>query len=123
MDAATSDDSRAPSSLNHCSMNDTRIAGPRGRPTITKKIAVLIRDRQSEGVRMSLGLTLADDQVDVFVLDREFKGAEADMMNLELLGEMDVGCFSNVRDNAEMEYLSTAEIAARLVDYDHIVPY
>ena len=40
-----------------------------------KKIAVLVRERQSEALRMSLGLILVDDQVDVYVLDRKVRSS------------------------------------------------
>jgi hypothetical protein len=44
-------------------------AGRREKIKVGKKIAVLIRDRQEEGLRMAVGLTLMDDTVDIFVMD------------------------------------------------------
>jgi hypothetical protein len=35
----------------------------------TKKIAVIVRDRPGEALRVAGGLTLADDTIEVFVLD------------------------------------------------------
>ncbi len=88
-----------------------------------KRIAILIRGRQEEGLRMSLGLTLVDDDVDIFILGREFDLEGPGAENFELLEEMEVSVYTDNRDLAPLEYLSTAEIARRLPGYDHILPY
>jgi hypothetical protein len=91
---------------------------------MVKKIAVLVRDRQGEALRMSLGLTLVDDIVDVYVLDdRKLPGTEQDQLNLELMKEMEMKIYSNYRGNEDVEYLSTEEIARKLPEYDHVLPY
>lgn len=88
-----------------------------------KKIAVLVRERQSEALRMSLGLILGDDVVDVYVLDRKLQQTEESALHLEIMREMEMKLYTNYRENADMEYLTTAEIARRLPQYDNILPY
>ncbi|HEU5338487.1 MAG TPA: hypothetical protein VFU39_04285 [Sulfuricaulis sp.] len=88
-----------------------------------KKIAVVVRERESEALRMALGLTLMDDKVDVFVLDRRLIGSEEDLMNIELMKETGIRIFSNHRENPQAEYCTTEEIARQLLDYDHVLPY
>lgn len=90
---------------------------------MTKKIAVLIRDRQSEALRMSVGLTLVDDIVDVFVLDVELEQTEENKLNLELMKEVDMNTYSNNAANKSMTYLPIEEIANKLVAYDHVLAY
>jgi hypothetical protein len=91
--------------------------------TQMRKIAVMVRKRESEALRMALGLTLMDDKVDVFVLDRRLTGSEEDLMNLDLMKEMGILIFSNRRDTPHAEYRTTAEIARQLLDYEHVLPY
>lgn len=88
-----------------------------------KRIAVVIRSRLSEALRMALGLLLADDSVDVFLLGRKFNGSEQDAQNLALMKEMGIHVYSDERSNPDMEYLSTPELARRLATYDHVLPY
>ncbi len=88
-----------------------------------KKIAVLVRDRQSEALRMSLGLTLIDDIIDVYVLDGKLAATEQDQLNLELMEELEMKIYTNDRSNEEAEYLSTEQIAHKLLEYDHVLPY
>ena len=88
-----------------------------------KKIAVLVRDRQCEALRMSLGLILVDDLVDVYVLDRKLQATEETALHLETLKEMEMQIRTNCRDNEGMEYLPNEEIARKLPQYDHILAY
>ena len=90
---------------------------------MVKKIAVLVRDRQGEALRMSLGLTLVDDIIDIYVLDGKLEGTEQDHLNLELMKEMEMKIYSNYQGNEDVEYLSTEEIAHKLLEYDHVLPY
>lgn len=90
---------------------------------MAKKIAVLIRDRQGEGLRMGVGLTLADDVVDVYIFDRAVERNEKNDLNLETMKDMGGNVYTNYKDNADMEYISTEEIAKKLLEYDHIIPY
>ena len=88
-----------------------------------RKIAVLVRERQSEAMRMGLGLILADDLVDVYVLGRKLQATEETALHVETMKEMDMQIYTNCRENQDMEYLSTQEIALRLLQYDHILAY
>lgn len=90
---------------------------------MARKIAVLVRERRSEALRMSLGLTLVDDTVDVYVLDGKLDPTEGDEVNLELMEELEMEIFTNHRGNQGMKYLSTDELALKLADYDHVIPY
>jgi hypothetical protein len=90
---------------------------------MAKKIAVLVRDRQEEALRMGLGLTLANDEVNVFVLDRKVEKNEKNDMNIEMMGDLDVKLFTNCKENEGMEFISTEDLAAKLLEYDHILPY
>lgn len=90
---------------------------------MTRKIAVLVRDRESEALRMALGLTLMDDTVNVFLLDRKFDLSEADSANLELMRELDVAFFTNHEGNDGVDHVTTDDLARRLTEYDHVIPY
>lgn len=90
---------------------------------MAKKIAVLVRDRQAEALRMAVGITLMDDAIDVYVLDRKVEETEDNMLNLETMKELGVGIYTNYRSDHDMAYLSTEEIAGRILSYDHIIAY
>jgi len=90
---------------------------------MSKKIAVLVRDRQGEALRMSIGLILMDDTIDVYVLDRKVEETEGNTLNIETMKDLDMKLYTNCKDNEGMEYLSTEEIAQKLPEYDHILPY
>jgi hypothetical protein len=89
---------------------------------MAKKVAVLVRDRQDEALRMAVGLTLADDEISVFIMDKKLVSNEANDLNVETLGDMDVKIYSNNPEN-KFEQMSTEEIAKVLVSYDVILPY
>jgi hypothetical protein len=89
----------------------------------TKKIAVIVRDRQGEALRVAGGLTLADDTIEVFILDRKLDKNNPEIAQpLELVTELDLKVYSN---NAENGYttLSLEEMAKKLLEYDFAVPY
>ncbi len=88
-----------------------------------KKVAVLVRDRQDEALRMSVGITLLDDQIDVYVLDKKLEENEQNSLNIETLKELGQNIYTNFKENSDLEFLSTEEIARRLLEYDHIIPY
>jgi hypothetical protein len=91
-----------------------------------KKIGVIVNTgnsyRQSEAVRVALGLTLMDDRVELIVLDRELPRSKAVEKNLELLRSMKGKAYSNNPEN-KLETLSLEEIARKLLEYDVVVPY
>jgi hypothetical protein len=88
-----------------------------------KKIAVLVTDRESEALRMSLGLLLLGDTVEVYVLDRELGKTEENLKQLETMKEFEVKIYTNHRQDEGMEFCSTEEVALRLPQYDHVLPY
>ena len=90
---------------------------------MVKKIAVLVRERQNEALRMAVGLILMDDLIDVYVLDREVEQTEDNVMNLETMQEMEMNLYTNTEMNSGLQYCTTEQIAERLLDYDLIVPY
>lgn len=90
---------------------------------MSKKIAVLVRARQSEALRMALGLALADDAVDVYVLDGKLADTEDNRLYLTTLKEFEFRIFTNHPENDGLEYLSAEQIAQRLPHYDHTLPY
>lgn len=89
---------------------------------MAKKIAILVRDRQREGLRMAVGATLADDEINVFIMDRKIVPDDELTLNLKTLTDFEVKVFSNNPEN-QFEQKSTEEIAKSLVDYDLIIPY
>ncbi|RME66848.1 MAG: hypothetical protein D6778_04085 [Nitrospirae bacterium] len=88
-----------------------------------KKVAVVVRDRQEEALRMAVGMTIMVDHVDVYVLDRPVEKNEKNELNLETLKELGRAVFTNTKENPDMEFLPTEEIAKRLLEYDHVIPY
>jgi hypothetical protein len=89
----------------------------------TKKIAVIVRDRQGEALRVSGGLTLADDTIDVFVLDRKLDRNNAEIAQpLELVNDLDLKIYSNNPDNG-FTTISLEDMAKKLLEYDFVVPY
>lgn len=90
---------------------------------MAKKIALLVRDRQDEALRMAVGIVLMDDIINVFVLDRKVQESESNTLNLETMKDFDIETYSNCPDNADMQQISNTELAAKLLEYDHIITY
>jgi hypothetical protein len=89
----------------------------------TKKIAVIVRDRQAEALRVAGGLTLADDTIEVFILDRKLDKASPETAQpLELVSDLELKVYSN---NAENNYttITLEDMAKKLLEYDFVVPY
>lgn len=89
---------------------------------MAKKIAVLVRDRQGEAMRIAVGLTLADDEINVFVMDKKLEDNEGIALNVETLSDLDVKVYTNNPEN-NFEVMSTEDIACALVNYDTVIPY
>lgn len=79
-------------------------------------------DRQQEALRMSIGLTLADNRVTVFVMERPLEPGEMTDLNLQTLREMDADIFSTIPGNG-LTLLPTDEVSRMLVEYDAVIPY
>ena len=89
----------------------------------TKRIAVIVRDRQSEALRVSGGLTLADDTIEVFVLDRKLDKSNPEIAQpLELVTDLDLKVYSNNPENG-FTVISLEDMARKLLEYDFVVPY
>ncbi len=72
---------------------------------------------------MSIGLTLMDDSVDVYVLSRRLDRTDSIAANLDTIRELELPIYSDVRDQDYAEYLSTEQISNRMPEYDHVLPY
>ena len=89
----------------------------------TKKIAVIVRDRPAEALRVAGGLTLADDTIEVFVLDEKLDKSNAEIAApLELVTELELKMYSNNPDNGYTA-ITLEEMAKKLLEYDVVVPY
>jgi len=89
---------------------------------MAKKVAILVRDRKGEALRMAVGATLADDEINVFIMDDKLVPDEEMELNLETMSDLGVKIYTNNPENP-YEQMSTEEIARALPDYDVIIPY
>ena len=89
---------------------------------MTKKIAVLVRDRKHEALRMAVGATLMNDEVHVFVMDEKLESDYEIETDLQMLNDLKAKVFSNNPEN-DFEQKTTEEIANMLLDYNVVVPY
>lgn len=87
-----------------------------------KKVAVIVSDDQHGGLRMGVGLTLADIAVTVFLMDKPLEAADDIDLNVETLGDLDAKLYSNV-PGSKCEIMSTEEIARALTDFDAVIRY
>lgn len=90
---------------------------------MTKKIAVVVRERQSEALRMAIGIILLDDIIEVYVLGRKVEDNEQTRLYLETIQDLEIKAYTDVEENETMEYLQTEVIARQLCDYDHVLAY
>ncbi|MBI5870953.1 MAG: hypothetical protein HZB44_08395 [Actinobacteria bacterium] len=88
-----------------------------------KKVAVLVRDRQGEALRMSLGLILADDEVTVFNLGAPIERNDENNLSIESLEMMDCILYSINDVDEGFQKIIMQDIPAKLVEYDHVLPY
>lgn len=89
---------------------------------MAKKIAIMVRDRKGEALRMGVGATLADDEIQVFILDDKLEPDDEMALNLETMQDLDVKVVSNNPDNP-YEQMTNEEIAKALPGFDHVIPY
>jgi len=89
----------------------------------TKRIAVIVRDRQGEALRVAGGLTLADDTIEVFVLDRKLDKTDKEVAGpFELVTDLELKVYSNNAENG-FTTITLEEMAKKLLEYDIVVPY
>lgn len=89
----------------------------------TRKIAVLVGDRQDEALRMAVGLTLEGDEISVFNIGAPIVKNDGNDLNVETLGDLDCGRFSVNAEDTDFEQMDIGQVAERILDYDHIVAY
>ena len=87
-----------------------------------KKIALLVRDRKHEVLRMAVGATLLNDEVNVFIMDDKLETDDEIDINLQMLSDLKVSIFSNNAENP-FEQKTTKDIAHILPEYDVVIPY
>ena len=91
-----------------------------------KKIAVLLveNERNSEGLRMAAGLSLLDDKVDVFLIDRDFPEQDLPVIekHLKMIRAVGIGLYSNFQKDG-FDFISTGDLGRKLPEYDYVFPY
>jgi hypothetical protein len=88
-----------------------------------KRIAVIVRDRPAEALRVAGGLTLADDTIEVFVLDHKLdKEAPEIAQPLELATDLELKMYSNNPENG-FATITLEEMAKKLLEFDLVVPF
>ncbi|NJD56362.1 MAG: hypothetical protein FIA94_08160 [Nitrospirae bacterium] len=87
-----------------------------------KKVAVIVSDDQHGGLRMGVGLTLADNEVTVFLMDKPLESADDIDLNVETLGDLDAKLYSNI-PGSKGEIMTTEAIARALTDFDAVIQY
>ena len=82
-----------------------------------------MRDRQGEALRVAGGLTLADDTIEVFILDRKLDKNDPEVATpLELVTDIELKVYSNNAENGSTT-ISLEEMAKKLLEYDFAIPY
>lgn len=87
-----------------------------------KKIAIIVRDRKHEALRMAVGSTLSNDEINVFILDDRLERDEEMNTNLQMLKDLKVKIFTS-KPLDKFEQKSIDVIATMLPQYDHVISY
>ncbi|MDA8387799.1 MAG: hypothetical protein M0Z58_03910 [Nitrospiraceae bacterium] len=87
-----------------------------------KKIAVLVRERTDEALRMALGLTLCDDALDVYLTGAAPAGSEQNRMSIDMLRTMGAGLYS-LFETGDFTLVSERDMPRALLDYDIVIAY
>ncbi len=87
-----------------------------------QKIAILIKDRHHEALRMAVGATLSNDEVSVFIINSTLESDEEIDTNMQMLSDLKVKTFSDNPGN-RVEQKSIEDIAGMLPEYDVVIPY
>ncbi len=88
-----------------------------------KKIAVVVQDRQDEALRMAVGLTLADDHITVINVGDPIESNEGNDLNVETLDMMECDRLSINEADEGFETITMQELPAKLLEFDHVLPY
>ena len=85
------------------------------------------RERYSEGLRMAAGLSLLDDNVDIYLLNGDF--AEADSADspvienhLDMMRAVGIGLYSNFKKEG-FDFMSGSDLVKSLLKYDYVFSY
>ena len=87
-----------------------------------KRIAVIVKGRSEEALRMALGLTLYDDMVDIYLTCTGPEPTEMNLMTLEMLKAMKAGLYS-VCEVEDFQLVSEEDMSRTLLKYDVVIPY
>lgn len=95
-----------------------------------KKIAVIIRDKESEALRMAIGLSILH-KVDIYILAKKINLTDEVLMNMEMIKELKLGiytdnsfCYEQIKQiNNNIKILTIEDIAKNLLKCDNILPY
>lgn len=89
-----------------------------------KKIAVVIANGQTEGLRIAAGLSLLDDKVDIFLLDNDFLPVDQTAVdgNLKMIKLAGIGLYSNFEKEGFLHY-SNKDMGKIFPDYDFVIRY
>jgi hypothetical protein len=90
---------------------------------MAKRIAVLVRERHEEGLRVAVGLTLADNAVEVYVLECGAARTRTAEGYLEALRELQAPILTTCGAGAGLGQVTVADLAGRLLRCDHILAY
>ena len=84
-------------------------------------IAVIVRGSQSEALRMSIGLTVLNDKVDIFITEK-LKKNENSKNHLEAIRDLNLKVYSTVPDSG-FEYITLEKMGDKLLEYDKVITY
>ncbi|MFN3395456.1 MAG: hypothetical protein ACK4Z9_01510 [Thermodesulfovibrionales bacterium] len=88
---------------------------------MAKRIAVIVRDRQSEALRMSIGLTILEDEVEIYLV-KPLRDEDEMTLQLEGVRELSIPVFS-IFEESGFEDITIEEMAGRLLRADNIIAY
>ncbi len=89
---------------------------------LRKRIAVIVKERSEEALRMALGLTLYDDMVDIYLAGPAPKPTEMNLMNLEMLKAMRAGLYSFCEID-DFKTVNERDMPEILLKYDVVISY
>lgn len=88
------------------------------------KFAVIVRDRQAEGLRMCVGLTVLNDTVEIFLAE-PLKTTEDTAPHLDAIRDLKLKVYSLVPGIKAVvcEHINIETMAEKLLKYDTVLPY
>lgn len=90
---------------------------------MAKKIAVIVRDRPAEALRMSIGLIVLDDEVDILVTE-PLNEEDAAFLNNEVKDLVSgVSTTVTLKGVDDVDEITVQDMAEKLLQFDNILPY